>query len=204
MTRDLAGFAVVYLLAAASPGPGIAALVARALARGNAGLPQVIAGYIAGDIVWMTAAVTGLAAVARAHPAALTAVRIAGAGYLLVLAWRLVRSSGSTPAAAHEPPIEGGLAAFTSGLTLTLGNPKVGVFFLAVLPATVDIDEVGVGVWFALAALCVAVLTIVLGAWSLATLRARRHVTNAARRRALDRIAGGALAGAAVAVLVRT
>jgi threonine/homoserine/homoserine lactone efflux protein len=58
-------FAAIYFLAVALPGPGIAAVVARALARGTQGAPAFIAGFLVGDLIWFTFAATGLAALAR-------------------------------------------------------------------------------------------------------------------------------------------
>ncbi|MBV8306165.1 MAG: LysE family transporter, partial [Gammaproteobacteria bacterium] len=64
----LAVFSLVYALAVASPGPGVASVVARALGRGLAGAPAYIAGFVVGDLLWFTLAAAGLAMLAeRAH-----------------------------------------------------------------------------------------------------------------------------------------
>jgi threonine/homoserine/homoserine lactone efflux protein len=54
-------FAAVYVLAVASPGPGVAAIVARVLGRGTRGAPAFIAGFLVGDLIWFTFAATGRA-----------------------------------------------------------------------------------------------------------------------------------------------
>jgi threonine/homoserine/homoserine lactone efflux protein len=85
----LSVFCLVYAFAVASPGPGVAAVVARALGRGLSGAPAFIAGFLAGDLIWFTLAATGLAMLAQTAHTVFVVVRYAGAAYLLYLAWRL-------------------------------------------------------------------------------------------------------------------
>jgi threonine/homoserine/homoserine lactone efflux protein len=87
--ESLVVFAVALFVAAASPGPGIAAIVARVLGRGTAGALAFTAGVATGDVVWLTVAVTGLAALASAFDGVFTVVKYAGAAYLLFIAWKL-------------------------------------------------------------------------------------------------------------------
>src|SRR3569833_2105008 len=82
-------FAFVYMLAVASPGPGVAAIVARVLGRGTRGAPAFIAGFLIGDLIWFTLAATGLAMLAQAAYTVFVVVKFAGAAYLLYLAYRL-------------------------------------------------------------------------------------------------------------------
>jgi threonine/homoserine/homoserine lactone efflux protein len=81
-------FCVVYFLAVATPGPGVAAVLAQGLARGSAGAPAFIAGFLAGDLIWFLAAAVGLAALAQTAHTAFVIVRYAGAVYLLYLAYK--------------------------------------------------------------------------------------------------------------------
>ncbi|MGL4811313.1 MAG: LysE family translocator, partial [Beijerinckiaceae bacterium] len=82
-------FASIYAAAVASPGPGIALIVARSLAKGLHGLPWFMAGFLAGDVVLCALAYSGLAIVAKTFEAAFTVVRYAGCAYLLWLAWKI-------------------------------------------------------------------------------------------------------------------
>src|SRR4051812_34078846 len=98
---DLAGlavFATALLIAAASPGPGIAAIVARVLGRGLDGTIAFTTGMAIGDVVWLTFAIVGLAALAQAFHEVFLVVKYAGAAYLLYLAYKL----WTAPAKAHE------------------------------------------------------------------------------------------------------
>ena len=95
-------FAAVYFAAVATPGPGLAALVARVIAYGLVGVAPFIAGYVVGDIIWLVVAGTSLAALAKSFAGAFTAIKYAGAAYLLYLAWRTAtapRDPGRSPAA---------------------------------------------------------------------------------------------------------
>ena len=76
-------FCLVYFLAVASPGPGVAAVVARALAHGTRGAGAFIAGYVVGDLVWFTVAALGLAALAHSFQSVFVVVKYAGAAYFL-------------------------------------------------------------------------------------------------------------------------
>jgi hypothetical protein len=60
---SLALFAAIYAVAVASPGPGIAALVARVLSRGTGGMPAFVAGFVVGDLAWFAVAAKGFALV---------------------------------------------------------------------------------------------------------------------------------------------
>lgn len=141
---NLAGlpvFALAYLMATALPGPGVAAVVARTLARGPDGSAGFIAGFVLGDLIWFAVAASGLALLAETFAALFTAMRYAGAAYLLFLAWKLWTAPAVVPAAGAPPTPEKGAKLFLAGLAITLGSPKVIVFFLALLPTVVDLPS---------------------------------------------------------------
>jgi threonine/homoserine/homoserine lactone efflux protein len=71
-------FATVYAVAVVTPGPGVTALVARVLGRGVRGAPALIAGYVAGDLVWFTGAALGLTALLHALAGAFVFIKWAG------------------------------------------------------------------------------------------------------------------------------
>ncbi len=196
-------FCAVYVLAVASPGPGVAAVLARSLAHGTRGAPAFIAGFLVGDLVWFTIAATGLAAIAQTAQTAFLVIKYAGAVYLLYLAYRLWTAP---PQTLDEQPVESGQKTsrlFLGSLALTLGNPKTIAFFLALLPTVVHLETLTVTGFLQIAAAIVVLLPIVLGAYALAAARARRFFKSARSIRAMHRSTGVAMAGAAVVVATR-
>jgi threonine/homoserine/homoserine lactone efflux protein len=123
-------FALATALLTASPGPGVLYVTARTLAQGRrAGLASMF-GIEFGEVVWILAAATGVAALLSASITALTALRFAGAAYLIYLGiqrWRQVE----TVQAPKRAPLG---RIFTQGMVTQLLNPKVAVFFVAFLP----------------------------------------------------------------------
>src|SRR5262244_3912924 len=162
----LAVFALVYALAVASPGPGVAAVVARALGRGMSGAPAFIAGFVVGDLVWFALAAAGLAVLAHSAYTVFLAIRYLGAAYLLYLAWRLWTAPAQALDAAQTPRRERPLQLFVGSLALTMGNPKTMVFFLAVLPTVVELNHLTVGGFLEIALVCCVVLPTVLGSYA--------------------------------------
>src|SRR3546814_20311273 len=80
-------FAGALLIAAGSPGPSIAALVARVVTAGWRGVLPFIAAMWIGEAIWLSLAVWGLAAVAESLHLLFTVIKYAGVAYLLYLAW---------------------------------------------------------------------------------------------------------------------
>jgi threonine/homoserine/homoserine lactone efflux protein len=199
--HGLAIFCLAYVLATATPGPGIAALVARALARGSRGLPAFIAGYVVGDLVWLTLAASGMAMLARNAQPVFAAIKYLGAGYLLYLAWRMW-TARPEPIRQDPQPVadESPWRLFTGTLALTMGNPKVMVFFLALLPSVIDLRSITPLQYLEIAVAICVILSSVLTAYAVAALRARRFFGNARAVRWLNRGTGSVMAGAAVAV----
>jgi len=197
-------FVSVYFVAVASPGPGLAAVVARGLAQGSKGGAAFIAGFVVGDLVWFTVAATGLAVIAATFEALFLAIKYAGCAYLLYLAYRI----WTAPVAAQD--LEAARSrvrswpSFLGSLSLTLGNPKVIVFFLSIMPLVVDVKGITPLVFLEMAAAIVLVIAPVLtGALVLAD-RARRVFTSERALKRINRGTATVMAGAAVAIAARS
>lgn len=197
-------FAAVYGAAVATPGPGVAAIVARSLARGLQGAPAFIAGFLVGDLIWFAFAATGLAALAQAANVVFVVIKYAGAAYLMYMAYRLW-TSPAQPVAEGEPSEQGNRPTqlFLGSVALTLANPKTMIFFLALLPTVVDLQKLTPAGSVEIALVICVVLPLVLGTYALAATRARKFFRNPQAVRNLHRGTGIAMAGAAVAVATR-
>ena len=202
----LAGF-VTYrgalALAAAIPGPGLTALIARALGSGFRSALVMSLGLIAGDLTYLTAVVLGLALVAQTFGMVFLVIKWLGVAYLGFLAWTFW-TSGVTAETVEARRGRGGLAAsFLAGLTVTLGNPKTMIFYLAITPTIVDLKTITAADYGVLAALTVLVLLVVLVPYLLLAAKARWFLRTPRALRVLNRTAAGFMAGAAAAIAAR-
>jgi len=195
-------FAAALAVAAASPGPTVTALVARVLVRGTTGALAFMLGLQLGEIIWLSAAILGLAFIAKTFSLAFLILKYAGAAYLAFLAWRMWTAPAHAAEVA-EPEAEHPLRLMAAAISLTLGNPKIMVFYLALLPNLIDLQAVTLLGYAELVAVMLAVLTLIDGTYVLLASRARRLFTNSRALRLLNRGAGALLAGAAVAVAAR-
>jgi len=196
-------FAGALVVAAASPGPAIAVLVGRVIGRGPEGAGAFAAGLIIGDLVWLAVAVLGLAVVAQTFHEVFLVIKYAGAAYLIYLAYRMWTAPVAASDVAAATRGDRLPRLFLAGLALTLGNPKVVAFYLALLPNLIDLASVGVLGYAELAAICVAILIVVYGGYVVAAARARALFRSPRAMRLLNRAGGTMIAGAAVAVATK-
>src|SRR3954465_6679150 len=203
---ELAGlilFSSALFVAAASPGPGIAAIVARVLGRGSKEAIPFSIGIALGDVVWLTFAVLGLAALAQAFHEIFLVVKYAGAAYLLYLAYKI----WTAPVVARDVEAQAGTEhpdkLLFGGLALTLGNPKTIVFYLALLPTILDLTRITVLGYAELVMATLSVLGVVFAGSIVLSARARQLFTTPKAIRILNRTTGALLAGAATAVASR-
>jgi threonine/homoserine/homoserine lactone efflux protein len=195
-------FAAAYLAALVLPGPGVTALIARVLARGTHGAPAFIAGFVVGALVWFTIAATGLAVLATTFATVFVAIRYAGSAYLLYLAWKLWTAPARPLDAPQASPEHRGRL-FLTGVAINLGNPKVIVFFLALLPAVVDLGTLTPSGFTELALIVAVIASTVLTTYALAAARARRLLTSSRAVRLVNRGSSVVMAGAAVTIATR-
>mgnify|MGYP000400985383 CR=1 FL=1 len=199
---SLITFAAALSVAVAIPGPGIAAIVARALGAGFRRTLPMVLGLIAGDLIYLSAAALGLGVIAATFGGLFTAIRWIGAAYLVFLAVRLFLAR---PEAAEVPRSgRGDAASFLTGLFVTLGNPKVILFYLALLPTIVDLGGLTPLGYAEMAGVVFAVLVCVICAYAALAARARMLFESPRARRVLNRVAGTAMMGAAAAIATRS
>ena len=132
-------FVVAALALLAVPGPAVVYIVARSIHQGRrTGLASVV-GIHVGTLVHIAAATLGLSALIASSAVAFTAVKIAGAVYLVGLGlWTLLsRRAEPDVALGGEQNLR---RAFAQGIVVNVLNPKTALFFLAFLPQFVDSD----------------------------------------------------------------
>jgi threonine/homoserine/homoserine lactone efflux protein len=195
-------FSLAIGLATASPGPTIAALLARALGRGSRGMPAFCAGLVLGDMIWLAAAVFGLAVIAQTAQPVFVVAKYAGAAYLLWLAYKMWTAPGEFDE-THSAPRGEGLRLFAAGVALALGNPKTMVFYVALAPALIDLTQLSTAEFALLEGLLVVIYGTVLSVYLLAAARARSLVKESRVVRRVNRASGTVMAGAALLVATR-
>ncbi len=188
----LALYVPVVFLAMIAPGPDMMFILAAGM-RGDArtGLMATL-GVASSEIVQVTAVAAGLAALFAAAPAAFTALRLAGAAYLLYLGVRALRSAwrGTPLDEAPAGPAASGRGAYLRGLVTNMANPKSVTFVVALLPQFVDRAMGHVPLQFAvLGAIFVAFELLIDG--TVAVLAGRIGRVLARRRRARQALDAG-------------
>jgi threonine/homoserine/homoserine lactone efflux protein len=195
-------FAGALLVAAGSPGPSIAALVARVITRGWRDVLPFLAAMWIGEGIWLSFAILGLAYVAETFHMAFVAIKYAGVAYLLYLAWKMWTAPVETGGEAL-PNAGSRLRLFFTGMAVTLGNPKIMMFYLALLPTIIDVASVTLIGWAELTLTMVVVLVAVDAVWVLAATQARRLLKSPRAMRIANRTSASMMAGAAAAIATR-
>ncbi|WKE66507.1 LysE family translocator [Gallaecimonas kandeliae] len=190
----LSFFIAIYIFCL-TPGPGVFAILGRALAKGAGACLWLGLGMILSDILYLLAACFGLAAIASHFSGLFLGIRLAGAAYLLYLAYRMWTAKPAPPADGH-PGRGDGAFSFVQGMLISLSNPKAILFYLAFLPSFMDLTAL-TGQDIAL----VVALTftgLFLGVWTVAGFagRARLFFRSERAMRGLNRGAGSLMAAA--------
>ena len=197
----LSAFTVAYLIALIVPGPGVAAIVARALGGGFKSAMPMVFGILAGDVVYFLFAVFGLAAIATYFSPVFVIVRWAGAAYLLYIAWKFW--SAKPGSEQMKPKKEDALKTFLAGFSLTMGNPKTIVFYLAILPTVVPLGQMNPVAFLELTAIVVVCLLIVGCAYAGLAAAARDMFRSDKALGRLNKTAGAMMTGAAGLVVLQ-
>jgi threonine/homoserine/homoserine lactone efflux protein len=202
----LAGF-ITYsgalALAAAIPGPGVTALVARALGSGFRSSLFMALGLVVGDLTYLTAVVLGLAFVAQTFGMVFLVIKWLGVAYLAWLAWSFWNSGITAETVEAKKGKGGAISSFLAGLTVTLGNPKTMIFYLALTPTLVDLRTITMADYGILALCTIVVLLVVLVPYLALAAKARWFLQTPRALKTLNRTAAAFMAGAAAAIAAR-
>jgi len=194
-------FALTYFVAVATPGPGIAAVLARALGKGLKGMPAFIAGFVLGDLTLYAAAAAGFAALAGAYAPIFLAIKWGGAAYLIWLSFKLWTTAVEPSTEAwSEQGSDTPFSLFLTTYSLTLGNPKPILFFVALLPSIIDLENLTLADFVTVAVLIAFIIAGTLTAYATAAAKARQLFSSVSARRRINRITGSILAIAAVLI----
>jgi threonine/homoserine/homoserine lactone efflux protein len=201
LLTDVVSFAAVAGLLTIIPGLDTAMVLRSAVSHGRRHGFATALGINSGALVWGAGAAVGVSALLTASTVAYTVVRIAGAIYMIWLGSQLlltaIRDRHDDQPLTHQPPTvaPGILRSWSRGLMTNLLNPKIGAFYVAVLPQFIPAhaSHLAVGLLLALVHDLEGITwftVIILSAHSVRTLLRRRSA-----RRAVDGITGATLIG---------
>lgn len=200
---NLLVFVGALAIAAFTPGPGIAALIATVLAHGARQAFWFAIGIIMGDLAWLALSLSGLALIAQQFPIVFVLIKWAGVFYLLFLAIKMWRSpTEATKIDANARP-KGVIARIAAGFSLTMGNPKTILFYLALLPSIVTPKTLSLPLITGLAIGVVVVLSFVFAIYMFAASKARKFLANSQSMRTFNRITATVLGSAATWIALR-
>ena len=187
-------FAGVAALIVVVPGPDMALVLRNGVALGRRAAVATALGINAGLLVWALAAALGVAAVLHASATAFTALKLAGAVYLVWLGARALldawRGSSESPAATTPKPRA---SPFRQGLLSNLFNPKIALVYTTLIPQFVDRNGSETGQTFLLAAVFIAMGLVWLTGYALLVAQAGALLRRPAVRRAVNAVSGAVL-----------
>ncbi len=207
MTISLAAlltYAGALAVLVATPGPVVAALIARAATGGVAASVPLAAGVAVGDLIWPLVAMLGLGVAVEVWAGIMVGLRWFGAAILVWMGLSMIRNARAEAVRLTGGGLakERGWAGFVAGLAVIAGNPKAILFYLGVLPGFFSFATLGRA---DVVVIClVSALVPFLGnmAWAALFARARRFLANPVAMRRVHLVAGAALiaVGAVIAV----
>lgn len=204
--ENLLLFAGALLILFITPGPGIAAMVARTLDAGRWNAATYGAGILTGDIFWFTLAVTGLGAVAEQLGTFWLAAKLIGVSYLLWMAGRAYWSAwtGARPKPIFASGSKRGLAAtYLAGIAMPLSNPKPIIFYLTLVPAFLPLSEITPMNYAMMLLIMTALAVPTAGFYITLAHRARDWLTTPQVRRGADILTGSVMLAISLVLIFR-
>ena len=129
------------IILAATPGPGVFASMAKAVAEGFKSSLFFIGGLAVGDMLFLIAALLGLSVIAKMLGSMFFLIRVIGGIYLIYLGFRIFRNTKFQKLIGTDAR-ESYKQSFVIGFLTTMGNPKPILFYASVLPTLIDINKV--------------------------------------------------------------
>jgi threonine/homoserine/homoserine lactone efflux protein len=196
MDASLLAFLGIAALVIVTPGPDTALTIRNTLGGGRSGGVGTALGVAAGQAVWTMAASAGLAALLVASAPAFTALRLAGAVFLVWLGaqslWRALRGEMGATRAGQPGRVRrlGPMAAFRQGVLSDLGNPKMAVFFTSLLPQFVPGGRASFATLLGLGLLFCGMTLVWLAAYAVVVARVGHVLRRSGLRRLIEAATG--------------
>lgn len=201
---QLLAYVTALGIAAAVPGPGMTALVARSVSSGAKPGFAMLIGLIFGDLFYLSFAVFGLSMIAQSFNLLFVIIKWGAVLYLCYLAWCFWKAEHydlDTSAPLTRSDL---LSAAASGFSITMGNPKTIAFYLALLPVVINLENVTLYTWAAgLVPATILVLLIVGAVFIFSAISIRHALSSVKAQKILHRGAASAMLAAAGTMVIR-
>jgi threonine/homoserine/homoserine lactone efflux protein len=197
----LISFLGVAVLVSLLPGPATALVVRSAALHGRREAFHTVLGNSTGILFWALASALGISALVAASETAFFVLKVVGAVVLVWLGVQAVRGGGraageGTPGLSRRP--------YVQGLVTSGANPKLAVFFIALLPQFVP-DGAPVLPWtLAMAAVLIAVDLVYFSALAWVVSRAKRAIVGSRLARRVEQLTGAVMIGLGVRVAIES
>lgn len=201
MLESLAVFALIFTVSAATPGSNTLTIFGRALSGGRAAALPFTVGVVLGKLTLLTLVMLGLAALAQALGPLFAVLKFAGAAYLIWKGIRLWRSSAGVEARALAREVTWRDA--LTGYALSISNPHAIVFYVALLPTVLEVQNVGVLSHLLLCLTLGSLIFLIAGMYAFSADRLRHVLRSERARRVSNRVAGGVMVGLGIVVATR-
>ncbi len=176
----------------ATPGPGVLAVVSRALGSGFSHAMFMSFGMVAGDVIFLLLTIFGLSLIASTFSTLFVLIKIVGGIYLIYLGFKIYLSKTShfntTPKKSS-----GYRGDFFAGLFITLGNPKVIAFYVGFLPTFVNLSSLTYKDTLLVVFLVLSTLSLILTSYAYFATKAKESIKNPKTQNILNRVAGSVM-----------
>ncbi|MEH6577315.1 MAG: LysE family translocator [Amphritea sp.] len=197
-------FFIAIFIFGVTPGPGVFAVLAKAMVEGARRCFMLSLGMAISDIIYLVLACLGLATIAEHWGGLFTVIRWVGAAYLIYLGYKLFTTPVNTAAQSTTNIGKAASLEFVQGFLISASNPKVILFYIAFLPTFMDLTvltqrDIAIAAILTLLALMLGLTLIAIGAhWASAKLRSPAAVKR------LNQSAGSIMMGAGVFLASRS
>jgi len=199
---SLLAFAIGMTLLAASPGPGLAAVLSRSIISGPMSGTMVVIGMVLVDFLFLALALIGLSAISTLLGPLFQIVKYAAALYLLWLGYQSIETAGK-PIAITPQSTSSYFKDIGLGAIVTLGNPKAILFYSAFLPTFFDVSQIQVGDFVVICVILTAISFLVYGAYMLLAGPLGRAFGSSKLKKRLNQTTGVVYIGSGAAIALR-
>lgn len=200
---NIIGLATAILILAVTPGPGVFVTISKALGSGFKHAIPVIIGIVIGDLIFLLFAIFGLSIIANSFNYLFGMIKFLGGIYLIwlgIILWKstpIIMDKTKSEALSHK-------ISFLSGLSITLGNPKVILFYLGFLPTFLKLDKLANVDIIIVCFIISFILASVMLFYAYAASQARQLFSSEKATKHINRTAGSVMIGTGAVLLVKT